>query len=275
MNLKERRSGAAKISLALIAAGALAFGGIAPAYAANSQIGPGDIANYENGDETSETYNYNQWHIGSNNNPDRGTSDFVTINECSITTLAHDLAAEGSVNQVLKGFPIDQRPMAALPGYGGDGSLAELQNLVNSTSINVLSGSVTIQIPISVYDGFDSEPRSVDNWTTLRSVTLGPGVHNLAGLGLEDSQGWITAPPSDWGTLFAGIQDDVNDDYIFQIIGVGFTGSAGAEVASISFGGNTYFFGTGSCVPTPDPAPNPTPAPGGPKPPVAVHTGIQ
>lgn len=59
MNLTERRGGAAKIGFTLLAAGALAFGGIAPAYAADMQLGPGDIASFENGDESQVGAGYN------------------------------------------------------------------------------------------------------------------------------------------------------------------------------------------------------------------------
>lgn len=277
MKLTERRGGAAKIGLTLLAAGALAFGGIAPAYAADTQLGPGDIASFENGDESSAEYNYDLWHIGSNEDPDQPLEASVAFNECSVSTLAHP--NPGSVVQVLKGFPIDGRPVAGQPENGGDGSLAPFEALVNSTSIEVLQGSVTLQIPVFVFDS--DAPDAPLGFSTIRSVSLEPGVYNLADLALTDSTGWTSFLGTNWTDIYTELQSDVDEGYYFQILGVGFTGSEGAEVSTISFGGDTYYFGTGDCTPAPEPGPGPgpgpTPGPGpvAPKPPVAVQTAAK
>ena len=68
-----------------------------------------------------------------------------------------------------------------------------------------------------------------------------------------------------------------------EILGVGITGTEGTVVSSISFDGNTYYFGTGDClrevpvdpeapVVTEDPAPAVDPV-AVPKKPVSVETG--
>lgn len=242
-----------KFGLAAASALALTFGAAMPAFAADIQLGPDDIAGYENGTEGDAGYNYDQWHIGSVYNSALTSEASLEFAECSVTTLAvpADSQSSSTVTQVLQGFPIDGRPLAALPDYGGDGTVADVQALIGSTSITVLEGSVTIQIPIFSYDGFDEPPAPV--FTTVRTELLGPGVYNLADLTLTDSFGWFG------GTLTVAqfleqMQNLVDDDFYYQILGVGFTGSEGAVVQSIAFGGNTYHFGTGSCLPA-----NPTP----------------
>ncbi|MBL5974574.1 MAG: hypothetical protein D3X82_12655 [Candidatus Leucobacter sulfamidivorax] len=242
-----------KFGLAAASALALTFGAVAPAFAADIHVGPDAVAGFENGDESSEGYNYDQWHVGSVSNPTLGPEASLEFGTCSVTTLAvpADSQSSSTVTQVLQGFPIDGRPLAALPAYGGDGTVADVQALIGSTSITVLEGSVTIQIPIFEYDGLDEAPAPA--FTTVRTELLGPGVYNLADLTLTDSSGWFG------GTLTVAqfleqMQNLVDDDFYYQILGVGFTGSEGAVVQSIAFGGNTYHFGTGSCLPA-----NPTP----------------
>ncbi|MGJ0202869.1 hypothetical protein [Leucobacter sp. gxy201] len=279
-NSTVRRTNVAKVGLALAAAGALAFGGISPAYAADLTLGPGDVAGFENGDETQvgAGYNYDQWHVGSNYDPEFALEQSVQFGECSVTALAQTSSEPGvSVVQLLKGFPIDARPTAGLPAYGGDGTLAPIEGLVNSTSIEVLQGSVTLQIPVFVFDGLDDEPRSPESFSTVRSVALEPGTYNLADLALTDSSGWTSFLGTSWSEIYTNLQADVDDDYYFQILGVGFTGSEGAEVSTVSFGGDTYYFGSGDCAPAPEPQPEPQPQPGptAPKPPVAVQTAAE
>lgn len=97
----------------------------------------------------------------------------------------------------------------------------------------------------------DGDTGTTPDFTTLRNATgLGAGVHTLsADTVLTDSSGW-TAPGDTVADTLAWFGADVTTfGDIFQILGVGFTGSPGTVVNSISFGGNTYFFGTGSCAP--------------------------
>lgn len=250
--MEKTQKTAVKWGLAAASALALTFGGIAPAaFAADIPLGPSDIANFEDGTAGSPTFNYTQWHVGSNSNPDYPLDQSLSFGECSVTTLAHPNIQGGSVVQVLKGF--DSRPFVALPAYDGDGTIAAATALFDTIEITVLTGNVTIQIPMFEYDGLDAEPRT-PQFTTVRSVLLGPGTHKLSDYSVEDSQGWFGGSTLTWAGFISGLQDNVDDDFYYEILGVGFTGSEGAQVSQLSFGGNTYYFGTGSCLPT-----NPTP----------------
>lgn len=254
MKKTERLTGAGpiKIGLTALAAAALALGVSMPAYAADVQIDSDDVINYQNGDESSEGWNYDQWHIASNYDSDFPLESSVTFQECSITTLAQTSQNPGvSVVQVLKGFPIAGRPFAGLAAYGGDDTVNEVRALIESTSITVLEGSVTIQLPLFEYDGLDETP--TPEFTTVRSEPLGPGVYTLADLTLVDSQGWFGTDLT-VAQFLESMQNLVTDDFYYEILGVGFTGSEGAVVQALAFGGNTYYFGTGSCLPA-----NPTP----------------
>lgn len=260
MQKMKKRSAALKLGLAAASALALTFGAASPAFAGNIAIGPDAIMNYENGneDEHPGAYNYHEWHIGSNYESGVPLGDSVTVNECSITTLAHPSA--GSVIQVLKGYEPDGRPTT------GE-TVEPLVNALDSVSITVLKGSVTIQVPFFVYPAGDDAP----GFTTVRSVGLEAGTYKLSDLLVEDSGTWIDEPIT-VGAFLEGLQGAVDDNAIYEILGFGFTGSAGAEVASMSFGGDTYFFGTGSCTPGVTPTPTPAPAP---TPPAKVETAAK
>ncbi|MGO3147062.1 MAG: hypothetical protein ACTIJ6_05210 [Leucobacter sp.] len=253
--MQKKNFTALKLSLSAAAALALTFGAVTPAFAADVQIGPGAVAGFENGTEGTAEYNYDQWHVGNTENPDAIVDQSLTFNECSVTTLP---AVERDVTQLLKGFPIDSRPTT-------DGTTAPLEALVNSTSITVLSGSVTVQIPMFILIGGD--PADLD-FTTYRSVTLNPGTYNLADLEITDSTGWPIG--SNFAETFDLLQTFIEEDgHIFQILGVGFTGSAGAEVSTLSFGGDTFYFGTGACAPVTAPTPA---VPGAATPPIKIET---
>ncbi len=253
--MQKKKSAALKLGLSAVAALALTVGGVAPAFAANIQIGPGDVAPNQRGGTGEEAdFNYDQWHIGSEPRESGATlEDSVTFQECSISTLVPTAESSASVVQVLKGFPVGERPTT-------DGTTAPLEAVVNSTSITVLTGSVTIQVPMFIHIG--GNPEDLD-FTTYRSVPLGPGTYNLADLEITDSSDWPIG--TNFAETFEILQSFIeDDDHVFQILGVGFTGSEGAVVESISFSGNTYFFGTGSCLPAA--------GPGAATPPVKIET---
>lgn len=252
MSMKQsiRRKGAVT-GVAATAAFGLVLAGSVPAIAADYQLGEDDILPYEIGDENLDSWNYNEWHINQTYNADAQLDEYVTFNECSISFNEDPRGAEHHI-PVLKGFDLDARPLAALAEYGGDGTLAEFQALIDSIEIEVISGSVTLQLPMFAFNGLDSEPRPVEDFTTVRSVGLGEGVHQFADLELTDSSGWLDDITT-WAAFYGEFQEFIDDDYLFfEILGVGFTGSEGAEVASISFAGDTYYFGTGDCTPVDD-----------------------
>ena len=225
-----------KLGIAAASALALTFGAVAPAFAADVQLGPGDVVNYQQPNEADPNWNYNQWHIGSNDDAQFPLESSVTFQECSITTLAHQ--RPGSHVQVLKGFDIAARPTAL-----GNGNIDAIRALVESTSITVLQGNVTIQLPM-----FEMQGTNVNRFTTVRSVLLGPGTYNLASLQLEDSRGWFGTSLT-VADFYSGMEMSLASGLGYQSLGVGFTGSENAVVQSLSFAGNTYFFGTGNCAP--------------------------
>ena len=256
MQKTTRKNSAVKLGLAAASALALTLGGVSSAYAADINIGPDEVAGFElGGAGTEEGFNYDQWHIGSNYDPNYALESSVTFGECSVTTLAHPNA--GSVVQVLKGFPVSARPSTA----------EDIKAVFNSTSITILEGGVTIQFPMFEYDLSSDDPTTAD-FTTVRSEVLPAGTYNLADLTFVDSQGWFTGGPLTLEQFFEGLDYNIADYFAYELLGVGFTGSEGAVVETLSFSGDTYYFGTGDCAPA---APNPT-DPTAPTPPKEVQT---
>lgn len=238
--MQKKNSLALKWGIAAASALALTFGGVAPAMAANVNIGSDDVANFENGDESQvgSGYNYDQWHVGSNYESGVPLEDSLDFTGCSVTFEAHP--STGSLVQIMKGFEIDARPT----------SPAEMLALINSVQITVETGDVTIQIPMFL----DAE-NSTD-FTTFRSPLLAPGTYSLSSLAITASNAngidLINDAPVEvntFGDLFAAIVEAEIDAGEFEILGVGANGTAGASVSSLSFAGNTYYFGNGSCLP--------------------------
>ncbi|WP_449278253.1 hypothetical protein [Leucobacter sp. GX24907] len=266
-----KKFSALKLGLATAAAAALAFGSMTPAYAADYQLGPDDVAGFEIGGNGSEDgFNYDQWHVGNVDTPGTETSASLLFNECSVTTLA---PVERTVTQVLKGFPVDGRP----------DTLEEASALIDSLSVEVVDGSVTLQLPVFLYEE-DENGRETRTFTTVRNVD-GFG----AGTGT-----WSDDTPLLDSTGLGGGNKTLLIEFLgeldrFEILGVGFTGATGTEVESLSFGGDTFTFGTGDCLPeeeideTPgddNPEEDPelsdgnTDAPIGPRKPARVETGL-
>lgn len=256
------RLGALKVGLAALAVAALTFTGLSPATAAGSVVGPNDVSGFENGDEGSADYNYDTWHIGNTEDPSIPVTDSLTFNACSVTFLPSVGTAD--VTQLLKGFPITGRPTA-----NAANGTADIQALINSISIDVAQGDVTIQLPTFIYYENGEPPVSeLEEFTTVYNlVGFGPGVHKLSGVELTDSSDYFSG--GDTQNLLEFMQSDI-DEYndVFEILGVGMTGSPGAIINSITFAGNTYSFGT-------DCSGGATPPVVGPKPPVSVQTGIK
>lgn len=253
--MQERpRLGAVKLGLAALAVAALTFTGLSPATAADSVVGQNDVAGFENGNEGDAGFNYGQWHIGNTEDPTVPVTDSLTFNACSVTFLPSVGSAD--VTQLLKGFPVDGRTIAdAASGTAG------VQALIDSISIDVAQGDVTVQLPV-----FDTYGETTYFTTMYNEVGFGPGVHTLSGATLINSKDIFasgTAPE-----VLAQWQEYIEEDGdVFEILGVGMTGSPGAIVNSITFAGNTYKFGTDCAV-----AP---PAVVQPKAPVSVQTGIK
>lgn len=257
MKHRIRRKGAVT-GAAATAAVTLAIVGAVPASAADYWLGPDDVVPFEIGDESDEAWNYNQWHVSQDDlQAELGT--FVTFNECSIT-FNEDPRGAQHVISILKGYDIDARPVAdgALDGETDEfiPDVSQWRELIDSLEIEVIEGDVTLQLPVFAYWGgaSDADPA----FTTLRNaVSFGPGVHTLAGVELTESGDLFglgyELVPANLDRLLGQIEFWIAQyGDIFEILAVGFAGSAGAEVASISFGGDTYYFGTGDCAPVVD-----------------------
>lgn len=225
--MRRGRATSIKFGLAALAAAALAFGAASPAFAADIQLGPDDIAGYEVGGVGTEPgFNYNTWHIGSVSAPAGvGTpvTDSLSFGECNVTVLAPPPVSGQSVTQVLSGFnppviPGNQRPTTEFTG-----DVSELQALIDTISIDVASGSVTLQLPVFSYLG---DTTGTPDFTTFRNATgLGAGVHTLtADTVLTDSNGW-SLPGETVADTLAWFGAAITGGEIFQILGVGFTGS--------------------------------------------------
>lgn len=247
-----------KIALAAASALALAFGAVAPAMAADHTLGAGDIIGFEDGREGTAGYNYDQWHVGLSVTTDptwagKPVSDSLAFNQCSVTTLAHPNAAGGSHTQVLKGYPIVARPTST------PADTTAIAAVLNSISLDVASAGVaSIQVPMFLYPAGGGAPL----FTTVRSANLtAAGSYTLAGQPLTDSQSRFAA--TDLTSLLAELAGSGATYSGFEILGVGFTGSTGTQVGSVSFGGDNYFFG-GVC-----------PSVGAPTPPSSVQTAAK
>lgn len=267
------KSGAIKLGFAALATAALTIGGLSPAYAADVQLGPDQIIGFENGAEGTDGYNYDQWHIGNTENPDATVDQSLTFNECSVT---FNEPVERTVTQLLKGYPIAERPT------GTD----TLRSVIEGIVVDVESGSVTIQLPFFERYNYVNDPLDVpgEYWTgTFRNAepfTGGEG--SISGSTALINSQWddelltLDEMLASMDEYIGGEADDGVDTW-FELLGIGITGQPGTVVNSISFGGDTYYFGTGNCTPEvpvdpADPAAPVTPA--APKKPVAVETGF-
>lgn len=243
-----------RFGFAALAVAALTFTGLSPATAAGSIVGPNDVAGFENGDESSPGYNYDTWHIGNTEDSAVPVTDSLTFGACGVTFLPSVGTAD--VTQLLKGFPVGGRTIADAAS-----GTASVQALIDSISIDVAQGDVTVQLPV-----FDTYGGNTYFTTMYNEIGFGPGVHTLSGATLINTKDIFdsgTAPEvlAEW----QGYIDTDGD--VFEILGVGMTGSEGAIVNSITFAANTYKFGTDCAV-----AP---PAVVQPKAPVSVQTGIK
>lgn len=230
-----------KFGLVAVATAALVFGSVTPAFAADHYLNEGDFAGYEDGAEGTTGYNYDQWHIGNTNKTiDSPVSESLSFGECSVTTLEN--LPDGYI-QVLKGYEPDERPTA-----DDDVSLEELRALIDTISIDVAQGDVTLQLPLFRYGPLGpDDPVLPPDFTTLRNAeTFGPGVHTLEGEDIFDSLLGVRLNAS-IDQLLDGLVGELSPNiHYLELLGVGFTGSADAEINSISFGGDTYYFG-GTC----------------------------
>lgn len=235
MNMTTSRARrAAVLTLGATAASvALVLAGLTSASAADTQLGPDDIAGFE-----SEA-TYNSWHIGSVVNADLTAEDSLDFGECSVTILAppDDSESSASDTQVFQGL------------FDGESdSLEDLAAIFDTLSVTLQGGNdVTLQIALSVTDDDSNE---FSGFTTVRNLNTfnAEGTFNLDGQALTSSRpafGQYGSPDE----LLAALQDRFGDEDPVTIYGVGIVGEPGAVAESISFLGDTFYFGTGDCVP--------------------------
>lgn len=142
-------------------------------------MGEDDILPYEIGDEASDAWNYNEWHISQTYNADAELDEYVTFNECSVS-FNEDPRGPEHVIPILKGYDIDARPTTA-----NTGDVSEWVELIETIEIDVISGEVTLQLPLFMYWNGDLEDVG---FTTVRNeVPFGPGVHTFTGVDLTES----------------------------------------------------------------------------------------
>lgn len=235
-----------KLSIAALATAGLVLSGASAASAADFQIDIDDIAGFENGDETSTGYNYDQWHIGSVSDSGVSADASVTMLDQGVEFLELPAEATASITQVMKGYPIEGRPL------GSEGVPAA----INSISIDVESGSVTLQLPFfDVIPGEDGATDRVWVGTFRNAVAFGEGVHSLTpdAVMMSTHAGWPFEEGEDTlADFFQSIVDyeaDTDGLQTLELLGIGFTGTPGTVVNSITFDGNTYYFGSGDVLP--------------------------
>lgn len=233
-SVRPAKRGVAKLGIAVAAAAALTVAGTGSAFAADKSVTSGDVAGYESNDT------YAQWHIGSVNNTELTSEDSLEFGACSVTTkdVPADSESSSTITQVLKGFTAATAPTAT-----ADTGVAPLESLINSIEIEVESGSVTVQVPTFEFEDGADEPSA---FTTYRNASgFGEGTHKIAGKVLTASGGVGDALPagSTFADVLSGYGENLEDGAAYSFIGVGFTGTEGTVVKSISFGGDTYYFG--------------------------------
>lgn len=213
------------------------------AFAANVNLGPEDIDSHENPIEGSDTYNYDQWHVGSTDNPDASLESSFLFGECSV--LAVNPGNDWSNwPQLLKGYSIDDRPNTE----------EAIRNIISGTSLEVEQGSATLQFPFFIYWGDEDAPEV--EFTTVRNAVAGTGTVTI-----DDSTPIILTRPTDQFLNIDEFFDYVNATgeifgdgnspaFKIELLGVGFNASAAqnSEISSFSFGGDTYYFGE-ECAP--------------------------
>ena len=237
-----RRSAVAAAVFALAILSSLGASGAASA--AETELGEADIIGWEDGAEGTAGYNYDQWHIGSAEVPGTPVTDSLDFGPCSVTL--HD-GITADWTQVLKGYPVDERPT------GDENGIEELYNLIQSISLDVEAGRATVQIPIKIYY---STGGGTEWFTTLRNVTpLGPGHFQMDSSTVlrGSTSGFDEWSLDGWMTYFEDSFAVTDSSWIrVEILGVGFNGDVGTEISMLGFGGNTYRFGSGcGLAPTP------------------------
>ena len=234
-----------KVGIAAIAAAGLVLSGASAAAAADFQIDVDGIAGFENGDESSDGYNYDQWHIGSVYNSDLGADASVTILEEGVQfgPVPTDSGSSATITQIMKGYPVDGRPS----------TVADIEAAISSISIDVASGSVTLQLPFfGQSEEFPDDPAWLG--TFRNSEPFGPGTHTLSTSTplVNSTLGWPfdeLETVEDLYLLFETLVDLSEGTAWPELLGIGFTGTPGTVVNSITFDGNTYYFGSGDVLP--------------------------
>ncbi|MGJ9413170.1 hypothetical protein ACHAAC_10725 [Aeromicrobium sp. CF4.19] len=246
MNITSTRArrGTAVAFGSVAASAALVLAGMTSASAEDVQLGPNEIAGFQNGDEDdTDGYNYDQWHIGSVANTDLTSEDSLAFNECSVEFLTPPENSESSATdtQVLKGFSVGERP----------DTIEEIREVFETLAVDMESGEVTLQVPMFIYaDEDDDSPafstvRNEDAFTTDETHLLPGQALTSTGTSLGDFEN----PEA----LLEELAERIEEGERFEVLGVGVTSEPDSVVNSLSALGDTAYFGTGDCLPeTPD-----------------------
>lgn len=241
-----------KLGIAALAAVGLAFGAMSPAAAVDYQLGPEEIAGHVTYDD--EGLPLAGWQITSNSDAAVGIEDSLdfTSNACSVTVL--ESVNPDQITEVFSIFPASQQLAASVTE-----NPEALRPFLESISIDFTGGEVHLGAWIATfYEDSDT------------------GDHYYVWDGPEGTTDALTAsgsiPGADVDLIIEWFAEDIeefNDEFL--VIGAGFAATAGTVVNSMSFGGDTYYFGAGDCLPI---APV-VPGPAAPTPPKAVETARQ
>ncbi len=193
-------------------------------------ITPTDIATCENGNEESDDYNYDAWHVGSVSCPTDGSSFFSIDEEGNL--ILDNSSDVTKVAQILKGYSPDTRPT----------DLSEIIEGSSWTTITPEGGTVgTFQIPV-FYD-IDGETKK---FTTLRSYSHNEGENTITEESIWTISSNVADLTKDTPYALSEIITALGDSY--QVLGFGVSSGKDGEnkiqsiVSQIIWDGTTYIF---------------------------------
>lgn len=227
MNRTVTRTGSALATAALVVA-SLAIA--SPAHAATVYVD-----SITDGPETDATYL--GWHQG------QATAPAVTFQPDGL------LFGDTGPSQVLNGLVA-----------GGTNGLAttnaDLLALITSMTVEVVSGQLSLQVPITADDGY-AAPTSNGAWATLRPAALvGPGSHTPAASDLwllsrtmpDIGNGALDNTPMPLSDLLEALENHGDQ---LRYSGFGVWAGTATVLESITWGGDTYVFAAPPAAPAP------------------------
>lgn len=240
-----------KLGLAVAASVGLTLTAMTPAMAVDYQVGPDEFSTVIGWEEGWPT---DGWQTAGSGEivPVDSALDF-SADECSVV-------AVGSLEwgDIAYGIAAEERPSASTMDEA-----EALRSFFEGISIDISSGEVWFTITEAIYAPTGDGDYVFDDFDgDSSSAVAGAGTHSFP------------AGDIDYGFLdyYEGL---IEDGDMVEIVAVGFYATPGTVVNSMSFGGDTHYFGTGDCLPIVPEAPGQTPGQTAPTPPKAVETARQ